>query len=57
MPAGNYGRPTTTAQADITGDLVPCRWSKDGWRYANNISKERFFSNQNRHNANGWPIQ
>ena len=38
MPAaGQYGvalRPATTAQADPTGELVPCRWSKEGWRYA-----------------------
>ena len=36
--------------------MVPCRWNKDGFRYATNISREKFFSNTNRHNARGWPI-
>ena len=48
------GKPNIAEDNDYvqgTGQLVPSRWSHTGWRYVEDLSKERFFSNPNRFNS------
>ena len=38
--------------------LVPCRWSRTGWKYVEVDPKEhKFFGNPNRANSHGIPMQ
>jgi len=35
--------------------LVPCRWSRTGWKYVEaDTSAHKFFTNQNRNNCHGY---